>query len=69
MSEQGTSENPEPTEPEQPDVPLNRAARRSRAKGKADAPATFGGRPRHAGPQADPTRHGRAPRPHTKRSV
>lgn len=73
MSEQSTPENPEPAEaePEQAEVPLNRAARRNRAKAKAKAetPSPFGGRPRHVGPQADPTRSGRAPRPNTKRSI
>lgn len=76
MSEQSTPGNPEPTEPEpveieEAEVPLNRAARRNKAKAKtkADAPPSFGGRPRHVGPQADPTRSGRAPRPNTKRSI
>jgi hypothetical protein len=67
MPEPSTPENPEPAE--QPEVPLNRAARRNRSKAKADTPASFAGRPRHVGPQADPTRSGRAPRPNTKRSI
>lgn len=63
MSEKPTPQNPasgseKPEDPE-PEAPLNRAARRS--KGKTQ--------PGHVGPQNDPTRAGRGPRPHTKRSL
>lgn len=59
MSDKPQQENEEPATPE-PEVPLNRAARRAR-KGAAQ--------PRHVGPQHDPARSGRGPRPHTKRSI
>ena len=42
------------------DVPLNRAARRARAKGHD---------PAHVGPQSGRTDQGRGPRSHTKRQI
>lgn len=58
MSENPTPE-PEKSDDPEPEVPLNRAARRAKAKAQ----------PGHVGPQHDPTRAGRGPRPHTKRSL
>lgn len=58
MSENPTPESEKPENPE-PEAPLNRAARRAKAKAQ----------PGHVGPQNDPTRAGRGPRPHTKRSL
>lgn len=45
----------------EPAAPLNRADRRRQAR----APR----QPGHVGPQNDPARSGRGPRPHTKRQI
>ncbi len=44
----------------EPEPPLNRADRRKQAKK---------GRPGHVGPQNDPLRTARGPRPHSKRQI
>ena len=72
MSQSVPSPKPEPSaveesEPEldeaaadEVEVPLNRAARRARAKG---------GNPSHVGPQAGRSDQGKGPRSHTKRQL
>lgn len=49
---------PDPEAAEEPAPPLNRAERRKQARQQ----------PGHVGPQLDPTRRSRGPRPHTKRA-
>lgn len=52
---------PEGTDADAPEAPLNRADRRKKAR----KPVL----PGHVGPQADPVRSGRGPRPHSKRAI
>lgn len=54
------SEDPKPEpEPAEPEIPLNRAARRKKAAAQ----------PAHVGPRSDTARGGRGPRPHSKRQL
>lgn len=55
------SETPDAEGTAEADAPLNRAERRKAAKSPRQ--------PGHVGPQNDPTRSGRGPRPHTKRQI